>query len=115
MTSDKKKSDLAWDYLKYGSSPDGQTLVGKLTGFLPFNRVAIRSPERLASYYSERPELAAAAQSLKMAGSWPSFPGPNGLKVHAIITSYMQKVYTGVLDPAAALKAMAKETRALLK
>ncbi|WGR97895.1 extracellular solute-binding protein [Bradyrhizobium sp. ISRA443] len=115
LTSDKKKSDLAWDYLKYGSSPDGQTLVGKLTGFLPFNRVAIESPERLASYYSERPELAAAAQSLKMAGSWPSFPGPNGLKVHAIITSYMQKVYTGVLDPAAALKAMAKETRALLK
>lgn len=115
LTTNKKKADLAWDYLKYASSPDAQSLVGKRSGFLPFNQIAIESPDKLGRYYAENPELGMAAQSVKIAGSWPSFPGPNGLKIHSIITTYMQRVYTGALDPKVALQDMATATRALLK
>ncbi|WP_035971729.1 extracellular solute-binding protein [Bradyrhizobium sp. WSM3983] len=115
LTSNEKKADRAWEYLKYGSSPDGQTLIGKLTGFLPFNQIAIQSLDKLGTFSSENSGLAVAAQSFKSAGSWPRFPGPNGLKIHATIMNYMQKVYTGALAPSVALKDMAKDTRALLK
>ncbi|WP_407175610.1 ABC transporter substrate-binding protein [Bradyrhizobium sp. STM 3562] len=115
LTSDSKRADLAWDYVKYASSPDGQTLLGKLTGFVPFNRISIESPDKLGSYYAENPELGVAVKALKVAGPWLSFPGPNGLKIHTTIKRYMQKVYIGAVDPTVALNDMAKNTRALLK
>lgn len=115
ITSDKTKQKLAWDYMKYAASIDGQTVVGKMTGFLPFNDVAIHTADKLGNYYAERPEMSIAAESVKNAAAWPSFPGPNGIKIHQVIINYMQKVYTGALPPQAALSEMAEKTRALLK
>ncbi|TCU32824.1 multiple sugar transport system substrate-binding protein [Rhizobium azibense] len=115
QASSDNKVKLAWDYMKYAVSVDAQTLVGKLTGFQPFNQVAITSADKLAEYYSQNPELSVAAESVKNATAWPSFPGPNGLKIHRLITNYLQKVYTGAMPPDAALSSMASETRALLK
>lgn len=115
LTGDKEKGDLAWDYIKSASSPEGQTLIGKLTGFLPFNQVAIETADKLGAYYAENPELLVASESIKVAGIWPSFPGPNGLKIHATVLGYMQQVYTGAIEPKTALEELAAETRALLK
>ncbi|UCI32034.1 extracellular solute-binding protein [Mesorhizobium sp. B4-1-4] len=112
---DSGKQKLAWDYMKYAASVDGQTDVGRMTGFLPFNETAMKQADKLGDYYDQRPELKVAAQSVKNATAWPSFPGPNGLKIHQLIIDYMQKVYTGVLAPDVALAGMAKDTRALIE
>lgn len=114
LNSEEPKKDLAWDYLKYAASAEGQTDVGRMTGFLPFNKIAIKSPEKLGNYYAERPEMGVAAESVKNAAAWPSFPGPNGIKIHQVIIDYMQKVYTGALSPEEGLADMARDVRALL-
>lgn len=114
-TNDSAKQKLAWDYMKYGASVDGQADVGKMTGFLPFNEKAMSEPDKLGNYYADRPEIKVAAESVKNAAAWPSFPGRNGIKIHKLIIDYMQKVYTGALAPDVALAEMAKETRALIK
>ncbi|MDE1993220.1 MAG: extracellular solute-binding protein, partial [Rhizobiaceae bacterium] len=115
VTADPQKQKLAWDYMKHAASVDGQTDVGKMTGFLPFNIDAVRTADKLGTYYAARPDMKIAAESVANATAWPSFPGPNGIKIHQIIIDYMQKVYTGKLAPEAALPAMARDTRALLK
>jgi multiple sugar transport system substrate-binding protein len=111
--ADRKRQ--AWEYIKYAASPEGQTLVGKLTGFLPFNEIVVSSPEFLGSYYAGNPELLVSVKSMKNAAAWPSFPGPNGLKISTIILDYLQKVLGGVLSPEEALAQMAVKSRALLK
>lgn len=105
---------LAWDYLKYSSSVNGQTSVGRMTGFLPFNQSAIHSSDKLGDYYKQDPEIQIAAESAKNATAWPGFPGPNSLKIHQLNIDYMQKVYTGAIEPKAALSEMALKTRELL-
>lgn len=103
----------AWKYMKYAVSADSQAYMGKMTGFQPFNQIAI--VDRLAAYYAENPEFSIAAESAKNATAWPSFPGPNGLKIHQIITNHLQRVYTGTMTPELALASMAKATRDLIK
>ncbi|MDQ0472654.1 extracellular solute-binding protein [Labrys wisconsinensis] len=115
QASSPEKQKLAWDYMKDSASPDGQTVLGKMTGFLPFNEIAIQAPDKLGDYYAQNPEIRVAAESLDNAVAWPSFPGPNGLKIHQIIMGYMQKVYNGAMAPDAALAGMARDTRALLR
>ncbi|MDQ7251046.1 extracellular solute-binding protein [Dongia sedimenti] len=115
QATNKDKQKLAWDYLKYSASADGQTLIGKTTGFLPFNETAIHAADKLGAYYAENPELSVAAESIKNATVWPSFPGPNGLKIHQLVMDYLQKVYVGAMTPEVALPEMAEKTRALLK
>ncbi|WMY10998.1 extracellular solute-binding protein [Paraburkholderia phenoliruptrix] len=115
QTDTGKKKGLAWDYLKYSVSADGQTVLGKMTSFQPFNNIAVQSADKLGTYYSENPELLTAAKSLKNAAAWPSFPGPNGLKIQQVFTIYLQKVYTGTMTPDAALAEIARETSGLLK
>lgn len=115
LATDKTKQRLAWDYMKYAASVDGQTVVGKMTGFLPFNDVALHTPDKLGNYYAERPEMNVAAESINNAAAWPAFPGPNGIKIHQLIIDYLQKVYTGALQPQDALTGMAQKTRALLR
>jgi multiple sugar transport system substrate-binding protein len=100
QTGAGNRKALAWDYLKYSVSADGQTVLGKMTSFQPFNPIAIQSADKLGAYYAQNPELQVAAASLK---------------IHQVITTYMQNVYTGALAPDVALAGMAKDTRALLK
>lgn len=114
LNSDEAKKELSWDYIKYAASAEGQTDLGKMTGFLPFNEIAIQSANNLGDYYAERPEMKVAAESVKNAAAWPSFPGPNGIKIHQVIIDYMQKVYTGTLTPEEGLADMTREVRALL-
>lgn len=115
QTTSGDREKLAWDFLRHGASPDGQTLVGEMTGFFPFNQIAIKSADKLGTYYAENPHLRAASESVNNATAWPAFPGPNGLKIHEVVIDYMQKVYTGAIEPEIALSALAEETRALLK
>ncbi|MDX8450224.1 ABC transporter substrate-binding protein [Mesorhizobium captivum] len=114
FTRDPAKQAAAWDYLKFVTGPDGQTMMVKFTGSLPNNEKAIKNPDLLGKFYQENPNQLAATRQLSDLGDWFTFPGENAVKINTAINDDLQSVVSLKLEPDAALDKMVKDVQALL-
>lgn len=104
---DARRQDAAWAFMTYASGPQGQVQVGKHTGYIPANALAIRTPELLGNYYRERSNYGAAIASAPHNAPWFAFPGDNSIKVSYEIRDHLRELVT--------LKRSAKETMAAIE
>jgi multiple sugar transport system substrate-binding protein len=111
---DPRRQDLAWAFMTHASGPAGQTLVGRLTGYIPANQVPIEAAELLGDYYRQRPAYAAGIASAARVGPWFAFPGANTVKVSLDIRDHLRDVVTLKRTPAEGLAAIERSVRALV-
>lgn len=113
-TKDPEKQKVAWDFIKFFTGADAQTLMAKSTAYIPVNTLAISDPARLGDYYKGEPNLKVAVSQLPIMTSWFSFPGENSLKITPVIEDAMRKVLFQQAEPQDALEQIAKAVQGLM-
>ncbi|UXN57520.1 ABC transporter substrate-binding protein [Phyllobacterium zundukense] len=114
MTKDLEKQKLAWEYVKFASNPESQTILAKNSAYVPVNSKALTDPHLLGNYYKEKPQYETAASMLPYLTGWEAFPGPNSLRIDKEIQEQARAVLTLQREPEEALAAMAKTVRDLI-
>lgn len=113
-TKDPRRQEAAWRFMTFASGIKGQELVGKLTGYVPANRVAVETPDVLGRYYAERPGMSAAIRSSAFAAPAFAFPGDNGQKAHLEVREHLGRVATLKATPEEGLAAIERTVRTLV-
>ena len=93
-TKDPAKRAAAWEFMKFVSGVEGQTIIGKTTGYTPANGLAIEDPRYLGDHYAQAPNMAAANSSVASAVTLYVFPGENALKIAAETKDILGSVVT---------------------
>ena len=114
LAKDPRKQKAAWEFIKFATSPRGQTLQVKHASYLPSNFLAVKNPDLLGRYYEEHPLELTAIDQLLLAKKWYAFPGPDALKITKVIEKHIRSVVTQKVDPDTAHKKMVKEVEGLL-
>lgn len=104
----------AWRYVKFVCGPSGQSIIGKSTGYLPSNDIAIQRPDLLADYYRSRPLVRPVIESLPYAAPWYVFPGRNAMKIDAVIIDAVTTVVTLAKKPHEAAATLKRTIQQLL-
>ncbi len=115
LTKDPQKQKAAWEFIKFITSPRGQTLQAKNAGYLPSNFLAVKNPDLLGRYYEEDTLKQTAIDQILLAKRWYAFPEPNALGITRVIEKHIRSVVTQGVDPDTALKKMVDEVEALLQ
>lgn len=113
LTDDKAKRAAAWDYLKFATGPEGQSMVVPNTGYMPTNTLAL-DKDHLAGFYDTHPNWYTSVLQTPRARPWFSWPGDNGVEIGQVLRDGMTAIALGSKEPEAALADMATEVRALL-
>ncbi|SCX21374.1 sn-glycerol-3-phosphate-binding periplasmic protein UgpB precursor [Agrobacterium sp. DSM 25558] len=113
LTDDKAKRAAAWDYLKFATGPEGQSMVVPNTGYMPTNTLAL-DKDHLGSFYDKHPNWYTSVLQTPRARPWFSWPGDNGVEIGQVLRDGMTAIALGSKEPEAALADMATEVRALL-
>jgi multiple sugar transport system substrate-binding protein len=113
LTDDTAKRTAAWDYLKFATGPEGQSIVVPNTGYMPTNTLAL-DENHLGGFYAKHPNWYMSVLQTPRARPWFSWPGDNGVEIGEVLRDGMTAIALGSKEPEAALADMATEVRALL-
>ncbi|KWV49017.1 solute-binding component of ABC transporter [Rhizobium altiplani] len=113
LSKDEAKRAAAWEYVKFATSADGQSIVVPNTGYMPTNTGAL-DKDHLADFYKQHPNWYTSVQQTPRARPWFSWPGENGVEISQVIRDDMSAIALGSMEPDAALADMAEKVRALL-
>lgn len=113
FAKDPARQKAAWEYIKFVTGPEGQTILAQRTGYMPINMIAVNDPRYLSKYYEENPYHRAIVARLSITSDWYSFP-QNTIKIFDVMVEQMRAVLTQETSPKDALSTMARETRELL-
>jgi multiple sugar transport system substrate-binding protein len=114
LATDPVRQKAAWEFMKYMTSPEAQTLLVNTSGYIPANTLVAASPKYLGEYYSTHPNAMVGVKQMPSLTAWPTFPGENSIKITDTIMEYIQSVITLKMEPKDALAAMAGDVRAML-
>ncbi|APG86828.1 glycerol-3-phosphate ABC transporter, periplasmic glycerol-3-phosphate-binding protein (plasmid) [Sinorhizobium americanum CCGM7] len=113
LSRDAAKRAAAWDYIKFATGPDGQSIVVPNTGYMPTNTLAL-DQDHLAGFYQKHPNWYTSVLQTPRARPWFAWPGENGVEIAQIIRDEMTAIALGSKEPEAALADMTTQVRALL-
>jgi multiple sugar transport system substrate-binding protein len=114
QTRDPARIPAAWQFMKFVSGIEGQTLIGKSTGYFPANDLVVQRPDYLGSYYEARPLLRPIVASMPFVRRWYAFPGKNSPQIDAEIFDALVDVVTLSKTPVQAMDDMKRAVEALL-
>ena len=114
FTTDAKKQEAVYRFIKFASGPFGASVVVPGTGYVPNNELAARDERYLAKFYDENPLFRAGLQQMNLMIPWYSFPGNNGVKVTQTIVDNLAQLVEQKTTPDEALKTMSSEVSRLL-
>jgi multiple sugar transport system substrate-binding protein len=114
MARDPEKRKLAWEYVKFATDPQSQTILAKGSAFVPVNDIALTEPGLLGNFYREKAQYQTAKSMLPNLTGWEAFPGPNSLRIDTEIQEQVRDVLVLRKQPDEALAAMAKIARNLM-
>ncbi|MHC2303339.1 ABC transporter substrate-binding protein [Rhizobium mongolense] len=113
LSDDEAKRAAAWDYVKFATSPEGQSIVVPNTGYMPTNTLAL-DKDHLGGFYEKHPNWYTSVLQTPRARPWYSWPGDNGVQIGQVLRDEMTAIAFGSKEPEAALADMASQARALL-
>lgn len=114
FTQDSQKQKIAWEYMKFLTGPQMQTLLAKSTSTTPVNMIAIRDPQYLGAFYHEQLNQRTAIEALPLVTSWYTFPGDNAARIVEILRNHLRDVAIRQTDVDETLRAMSKDVKGLL-
>lgn len=113
LAQDKAKQDAAFEYIKFATSAEGQTIAVLGSGYMPTNKLAL-APEYLGKFYVENPNWNTTNLQIKRAAPWAGYPGNNGVKIWRLQRDLIGSVMAGNLSPEEGLAKMVEGTNALI-
>ncbi|MCL1915090.1 MAG: ABC transporter substrate-binding protein [Desulfovibrionaceae bacterium] len=114
LSTDKERQKAAWEFVKFATGAEGQTIMGKGTGYTPVNQVAINTPELLGDFYKQFPNRATPLEQLPILTQWVSYPGDNSLKLIEVIKGHTESLITGAKTAEQTMPVLVRDVRALL-
>ena len=110
MTSkDKEKQAAAWEFMKYITNADSNTLVVTETGYMPTSKAALEHPDMVA-YFNQYPERKVAVEQLEYARQQASVISL--AKGTEILRQAVEKLLVGNVPAPQMMKEAAEELRA---
>jgi multiple sugar transport system substrate-binding protein len=113
-SKDPIRQKAAWEYIKFATNPESQTLMVRDTGYVPVNAIAIERADLLGNFYQEHPNHLPAVHMLPAMTAWFTFPGENSLKINDVIRDYLQRVVTLRQSPEEVMPKMSQDAAKLL-
>lgn len=113
LSKDKAKQDAAWEYIKFATGAEGQTIAVLATGYMPTNKASL-APEYLGKFYEENPNWYTSIRQIPRAAAWGGYPGTNGVKIWRMQRDLIGQIMTGKLTPEDGIVKITAETNALL-
>jgi multiple sugar transport system substrate-binding protein len=112
-TKDAAKQKAAWEYAKFITGPEAQTIIVEITGYLPLNKRAT-GPQFLGPFYEKNPNVRTVSLQVDRALPWQGYPGDT-VRIWRMQRDVIYEVMRGQVAPDAGLEKMVGETRAMLK
>jgi len=113
LAKDQAKQDAAWEYIKFATSAEGQTITVLGSGYMPTNKAAL-APEYLGKFYEENPNWYTSIKQISRAAPWGGYPGTNGVKIWRMQRDIIGQVMSGDVTPEDGIAKITEETNALL-
>lgn len=113
LAKDKAKQDAAWEYIKFATSAEGQTITVLGSGYMPTNKAAL-APDYLGKFYDENPNWYTSIKQISRAAPWGGYPGTNGVKIWRMQRDIIGTVMSGEVTPEDALAKIVEETNTLV-
>ncbi|MFS8543651.1 MAG: ABC transporter substrate-binding protein, partial [Limnochordales bacterium] len=107
---DPGQQRAAYEFIKFLTSKEGQTIWVKGTGYLPIVQGVEDDPRYLADFFAENPLMRAAVAQLPDAVPWAPFPGPRGFEAETTLAEAREAILNG-----ADVEATLRETAAILR
>lgn len=114
LSKDPQRQAAAWEYVKFITGPQGQTLMVNETGYMPGNQFAVQDTQLLGRFYASHPNHNTSIQQIPVLTEWAAYPGNNALKIIEVIKDHTEKLVTRRESAAQAMPALVKEVNALL-
>lgn len=114
-TEDPERQKAAWEFIKFVTSAEGQTILAGTSGYVPNNRLALEGKGAIGELYATNPNYQVAVKELAYAGPSYAFPGKNSARISDAITDYMRRILVNEIEPNEMLPAMRTDVEALLK
>jgi multiple sugar transport system substrate-binding protein len=114
LTKDPDRQKAAWEFIKFMTGPEAQTMLVKTTGYIPANSIVVEKPELLGDFYKANPNAMTGVLQLPTLTACPTFPGENSIKITNIIRDHVQTVVTLKREPAEVMEDMIRDVRALM-
>ncbi|NES73491.1 MAG: extracellular solute-binding protein, partial [Okeania sp. SIO2D1] len=109
ISATTKHSEEAWEVIRFFTSEDTQRKFILETGYVPSLTSLFNDPQIVAKY-NHYPELLKVVESSALRP-----PISQYAQASDILQRYLSAAFTGKMQPEKAMKAAARETRALLK
>ena len=100
-SSDPKRIDAAWKFIKFCTSGMGAATVAETTGYMPPNKAA---NEMLGDFYRNNPNKHTAVRQAGLLREWIAYPGDNSLAITQVIYDAQESIVTGDFDDMEALQ-----------
>ena len=100
-SSDPKRIDAAWKFIKFCTSGVGAATVAETTGYMPPNKAA---NEMLGDFYRNNPNKHTAVRQAGLLREWIAYPGDNSLAITQVIYDAQESIVTGDFDDMEALQ-----------
>ncbi len=109
LSTDPKKQNAAWKYIKYATGPIGQNTMVRSTGYMASNSIAVNTFELLGEFYKQKPIHLIAIDQIDTTTKWYAFPGKNAIEIDNVATQMLLDVIYGRLAPDKALSKIVTE------
>ncbi|RJL05726.1 ABC transporter substrate-binding protein [Paracoccus siganidrum] len=113
LATEPEKQVAAWEYIKFVSSPEGQDIAVRGSGYMPTNQKAMAS-ELLGDFYAENPNWRISLDQIDRAAPWAGYPGTNSVEIWRTQREIIGEVMSGELSVEDGLAEMVKATNDLI-
>lgn len=113
LTKDAEKQAAAWEYIKFISSPEGQNIAVRGSGYMPTNQKAM-APELLGKFYEENPNWRTSLDQIDRAAPWAGYPGSNAVEIWRTQRELIGEVMSGDMSVEDGLAEMVQTTDDLI-
>jgi multiple sugar transport system substrate-binding protein len=114
FTTDPRKQQAVFRFLKFASGPYGASVVVPGTGYVPNNDLAPKDDRYLGTFYPANPLFQAGLNQMHLMIPWYSFPGNNGVRVTQTMVDNLALLVEQKVTPEDCLRTMAAEVQRLL-
>lgn len=114
LSADDARRQAAWDYVRFATGPEAQTIVVKIAGYLPTNKLAL-GDDYLAPYYEANPNAATVSRQMHLSLPWEGYPGGESVRIWRAQRDVVGEVMRGTLTPEDGLARIVEATQSLMQ
>ena len=95
FANEQAEQIAAYEFIKFLSSKEGQTMWVEGTGYLPIIKGVADNPKYLADFFAANPLIAPVKEQLPYAVPWMIFPGPRAFEAEQVLIEAREAILNG--------------------